>query len=111
MEQVRAHERELVTYALERLRAVAGVDAPRPVRRRAARRAVSFALDGIHPHDVAEILGREGVCVRAGHHCCQPLMRRLGVGASSRASFGVHNTLEDVDALVAGLAKVREVFA
>ena len=72
---------------------------------------VSFALEGIHPHDVAEILGRQGICVRAGHHCAQPLMRRLGVGATSRASFGVHNTHEDVDALIAGLAQVQEVFA
>ena len=72
---------------------------------------VSFALEGIHPHDVAEILGRQGICVRAGHHCTQPLMRRLGVGATSRASFGVHNTHEDVDALIAGLAQVQEVFA
>jgi cysteine desulfurase / selenocysteine lyase len=71
---------------------------------------VSFALDGVHPHDVAEILGRQGVCVRAGHHCAQPLMRRLGVGATSRASFGVHNSHDDVDALIAGLDTVWEVF-
>ena len=60
---------------------------------------------------MAEILGREGVCVRAGHHCAQPLMRRLGVPASTRASFAVHNTREDIDALIAGLGKVQEVFA
>ena len=111
MEHVRDHERELVAYALERLRAIDSITLhgpPDPAQRGAL---VSFALEGIHPHDVAEILGREGICVRAGHHCCQPLMRRLGVGATSRASFGVHNTHEDVDALVAGLAKVREVFA
>jgi cysteine desulfurase / selenocysteine lyase len=82
---------------------------PRDAAERGA--LVSFALDGVHPHDVAEILGRQGVCVRAGHHCAQPLMRRLGVGATSRASFGVHNTHDDVDALIAGLAKVQEVFA
>jgi cysteine desulfurase/selenocysteine lyase len=111
MEQVRAHERELVTYAIERLSAVPGIvlHGPRDAAQRGA--LVSFELEGVHPHDVAEILGRQGVCVRAGHHCCQPLMRRLGVGASSRASFGVHNTTEDVDALIAGLAKVTEVFA
>jgi cysteine desulfurase/selenocysteine lyase len=111
MEQLRAHERELVAYGLERLRGVAGVTLhgpPDPAERGAL---ISFALDGIHPHDVAEILGRDGICVRAGHHCAQPLMRRLGVGATSRASFGVHNTDEDVDALIAGLAKVQEVFA
>jgi cysteine desulfurase/selenocysteine lyase len=111
MEHVRAHERELVGYTLERLRAVAGVSlhGPSDPARRGA--VVSFALEGIHPHDVAEILGRDGICVRAGHHCAQPLMRRLGVSATSRASFAVHNTHEDVDALIAGLAKVQEIFA
>ena len=69
-----------------------------------------FVLDGVHPHDVAEILGRDGVCVRAGHHCAQPLMRRLGVPASSRASFAVHSTPEEVDRLVEGLHHVRRVF-
>jgi cysteine desulfurase/selenocysteine lyase len=111
MEHVRAHERELVTYTLERLGAVPGVSLhgpPDPAQRGAV---VSFALDGIHPHDVAEILGRDGICVRAGHHCAQPLMRRLGVSATSRASFAVHNTDEDVDALIAGLAKVQDIFA
>ncbi len=71
---------------------------------------VSFALDGVHPHDVAEILGSQGVCVRAGHHCAQPLMRRLGIKASSRASFAIHSVREDVDRLVDGLHRVREVF-
>ena len=71
----------------------------------------AFAIDGVHPHDVAEILGREGVCVRAGHHCAQPLMRRLGVSATTRASFAVHSTREEVDRLIDGLGTVREVFA
>ena len=111
MEHVREHERDLVAYTLERLRAVPGasIHGPSDPDQRGA--LVSFALDGIHPHDIAEILGRQGVCVRAGHHCAQPLMRCLGVGASSRVSFGVHNTHEDVDAFIAGLAKVQEVFA
>ena len=111
MEHVRAHERELVSYALDRLGAVPGVTLHGPADPAQRGALISFALDGIHPHDVAEILGRQGICVRAGHHCTQPLMRRLGVGATSRASFGVHNTHEDVDALIAGLAKVTEVFA
>ena len=108
MDAVREHARDVVGYALERLREVAGP------RRSTARRDLeqrgswsSFALDGIHPHDVAEILGREGVCVRAGHHCAQPLMRRLGVPATTRASFAVHSTREDVDRLVDGLGTVR----
>ena len=68
-------------------------------------------MDGVHPHDVAEILGREGVCVRAGHHCAQPLMRRLGSPASTRASFAVHTTHEDVDRLIDGFGSVRKIFA
>ena len=112
MDAVRAHERDLAGYALERLARGAGLDAPRPARRSTRRGAlVSFALDGIHPHDVAEILGREGVCVRAGHHCAQPLMQRLGVAATTRASFAVHTTRDDVDRLIDGLGEVQEVFA
>jgi cysteine desulfurase / selenocysteine lyase len=111
MEQVRDHERELVAYAIERLSAVPGITLHGPLDPSERGALVSFALDGIHPHDVAEILGRQGVCVRAGHHCAQPLMRRLGVGATSRASFAVHNTHHDVDTLIAGLAEVQRIFA
>jgi cysteine desulfurase / selenocysteine lyase len=111
MDHVRTHERELVAYALDRLEGVEGlrVLGPRDPADRGA--LVAFTLDGVHPHDVAEILGAQGVCVRAGHHCAQPLMRRFGVAATTRASFAVHNTREDVDRLVDGLDKVREVFA
>ena len=70
---------------------------------------VSFALDGAHPHDIGEILGREGVCVRAGHHCAQPLMRKLGVSATARASFAVHNSAGDLQRLIDGLFEVRRV--
>ncbi len=111
MEHVRAHERQLVAYTLERLRAVPGISLHGPLHPDQRGALISFALEGIHPHDVAEILGRDGICVRAGHHCAQPLMRRLGVGATSRASFAVHNTDEDVDALIAGLGKVQDIFA
>jgi cysteine desulfurase/selenocysteine lyase len=111
MDQVREHEQALVAYALERLGAVEGLTIHGPLAPASRGAVVSFSLEGVHPHDVAEILGRQGVCIRAGHHCAQPLMRRLGVGATSRASFAVHNTDEDVDALVRALAKVREVFA
>jgi cysteine desulfurase / selenocysteine lyase len=111
MEQVRDHERELVAYAIERLSAVPGITLHGPLDPSERGALVSFALDGIHPHDVAEILGRQGVCVRAGHHCAQPLMRRLGVGATSRASFAVHNTHHDVDTLITGLAEVQRIFA
>ena len=71
---------------------------------------LSFVLDGVHPHDVGTILDREGVAIRAGHHCCQPLMHRLGVAATARASLALYTTREEIDALAAALHKVREVF-
>ena len=108
MGAVRAHEREVTAYAVERLGELDGIELHGPVERGAL---VSFAVDGVHPHDVAEILGSRGVCVRAGHHCAQPLMRRLGVAATTRASFAVHSTHEEVDRLVAGLRDVQRIFA
>jgi cysteine desulfurase / selenocysteine lyase len=111
MEAVREHESDLTAYALERLSAVPGVAIQGPLDAAERGALVSFTVEGVHPHDVAEILGAQGVCVRAGHHCAQPLMKRFGVGATSRASFAVHNTREDVDRLIDGLAKVQEVFA
>jgi len=110
IDDIRAHERELVAYALERLAEVPDLEihGTRDPDRRGA--VISFALGHAHPHDVGEILGREGVCVRAGHHCAQVLMAHLGVAATSRASFAIHNTREDVDALVDGLATVAKVF-
>jgi cysteine desulfurase/selenocysteine lyase len=111
MDAVRAHEADLTAYALERLGELDDVriHGPREVERRGA--LVSFTLKGIHPHDVSEIIGRRGVCVRAGHHCAQPLMQHLGESATTRASFAVHTTREEVDALVDGLNEVRRIFA
>ena len=111
MDAVRAHELDLSAYALERLRALEGVRVfgPSSVEERGG--VVSFAIDGIHPHDVSELINREGVCVRAGHHCAQPLMRCLGVPATARASFGPYTVREDVDALVDALETARRVFA
>jgi cysteine desulfurase/selenocysteine lyase len=111
MDAVRAHARDVVGYAVERLDDVPDVTLYGPADADQRGSVTAFALDGIHPHDVAEILGRDGVCVRAGHHCAQPLMRRLGVSATSRASFAVHSTHEDVDRLIEGLDTVQEVFA
>jgi cysteine desulfurase/selenocysteine lyase len=110
MARVREHERELTELMLARLAEVPGVRAvgPPPGRERGA--LVSFTVDGMHPHDIAELLGREGVCVRAGHHCAQPLMRCLGVAATARASLGVYNEESDIDALVAALLKGQKVF-
>jgi cysteine desulfurase/selenocysteine lyase len=111
MEAVRVHETDLTAYALERLAEIPGltVHGPLSADRRGA--LVSFSVEGVHPHDVAEILGRGGVCVRAGHHCAQVLMTKLGVAATSRASFAIHNTRSDVDRLIDGLGRVKEVFA
>jgi cysteine desulfurase/selenocysteine lyase len=111
VDAIRAHELDLTGYALDRLGEVPGLEVHGPRDPEARGALVSFALEGTHPHDVAEILARRGVCVRAGHHCAQPLMQRLGVSATSRASFSVHNTREDVDALVDGLGEVRRIFA
>ncbi|MEA2481429.1 MAG: cysteine desulfurase / selenocysteine lyase, partial [Thermoleophilaceae bacterium] len=101
---------DLVTYTLERLAEVPGLTVYGPPAGEGRGTAVSFAIDGVHPHDVAEILARDNVCIRAGHHCAQPLMRRLGVPATTRASFAVHNTRADVDRLVDGLSNVRSIF-
>jgi cysteine desulfurase/selenocysteine lyase len=110
MDTVRAHERELTEYALERLPEVEGITifGPTDLDRRGG--VISFALEGLHPHDIAELLGRDGVCIRAGHHCAQPLMRHLGVPATARASFHVYNNRQDVDTLVDALNKARKVF-
>jgi cysteine desulfurase/selenocysteine lyase len=110
MDSVRAHEAELTAYALERLPEVPGITLFGPTELDKRGGAISFALEGLHPHDVAELLGREGVCIRAGHHCAQPLMRHLGVAATARASFHVYNSRADVDRLVDALNKAREVF-
>jgi cysteine desulfurase/selenocysteine lyase len=111
MENVREHGRNVTGYALERLSEIEGltIHGSRDLDVRGS--LVSFALDGVHPHDVSEILGRADVCVRAGHHCAQPLMRRLGAPASTRASIAVHNTPEDIDRLIDALGSVKEIFA
>jgi cysteine desulfurase/selenocysteine lyase len=110
MEAVRAHEREITEYALERLATVSAltVYGPEDVSERGG--LVSFTIDGIHPHDLAELCNREAVCIRAGHHCAQPLMRHLGVAATARASFSVYNGRDDVDRLVEALEAAKRVF-
>ncbi len=111
MDAVRAHERDLTAYTLGRLEDVEGLRAFGPVDPDLRGGVVSLELKGIHPHDLAEICDREHVCIRAGHHCAQPLMREMGVPATARASFHVYNTRDDVDRLIAALQKAREVFA
>ncbi len=109
LEAIEEHERELATYALDRLADVPGlVSYGPPPERRAG--IVSFNLEDVHPHDVAQVLDSEGVAIRAGHHCCQPLMAKLGVAATNRASFYLYTIPEEIDRLVDGLHKVRKVF-
>lgn len=110
MENVRAHEVELTGYALKALGRVDGVRIFGPTDLSQRGGVVSFNYGDVHPHDVSTIVDQEGVAIRAGHHCCQPLMRRLGETATARASFYVYNGPEDVDALVRGLEQVKEVF-
>jgi len=109
MSAVRAHEQQITTLATERLSAIPDIRiyGPSPDRRSGV---VSFTVGDVHPHDLATILDEGGVCIRAGHHCAQPLMRRLNVPATARASFYVYNTEADVDALVAGIERARDVF-
>ena len=110
MEAVAAHEREIADVALERLASVTGLRIFGPPRSPDRLGPVSFELEGVHAHDVAEILDRHGVAVRAGHHCAQPLMDRLGVSATARASFGVYTKPDEIDRLVDGLNDARRVF-
>ncbi|MFM7232129.1 MAG: aminotransferase class V-fold PLP-dependent enzyme [bacterium] len=110
MEHVFAHDRALARYAMERLAEVPGVRVLGPPADRRGG-VVAFTVEGVHPHDVAMVLDRDGVCVRAGHHCAQPLHDQLGIPASARASFHCYSVPEDVDALVTGLAEVRRLFA
>jgi cysteine desulfurase/selenocysteine lyase len=110
MERVREHERELTGYLLARLAEVPGLHVAGPPRAAQRGGLASFTIEGMHPHDIAELADRGGVCIRAGHHCAQPLMRCLGVAATARASVGVYNTATDVDALIDALQAGRRVF-
>jgi len=109
LDAITAYERELLAYGTQALSDVPGLRLIGTAERKAS--VLSFVLDGVHPHDIGTILDLEGVAVRTGHHCAQPVMDRFGVPATARASIALYNTRADVDALVAGLAKVREVFA
>jgi cysteine desulfurase/selenocysteine lyase len=110
MERVRAHERELTQIMLDELAGVPGLSIVGPPEAASRGGLISFTIEGLHPHDIAELANREGVCIRAGHHCAQPLMRRLGVGATARASVGVYSEPWEIKALAAALKKGREVF-
>ena len=109
MDAISAHEHEITEYALERLEEVPGVKLLGPAAQYKGGVA-AFTLDGVHPHDVAQILDQDGIAVRAGHHCAQPLHERFGLPATSRASFYLYNTKDEVDLLVNGIYKVKELF-
>ncbi|HLF13670.1 MAG TPA: cysteine desulfurase [Bacteroidota bacterium] len=108
IDAVREHEEELLSCATSRLSSVPGLRIVGTARQKAG--VISFTLDDIHPHDIGTILDAEGIAVRTGHHCAQPVMRRFGIPATVRASFGLYNTTEEVDALAEGLGKVKDIF-
>jgi cysteine desulfurase / selenocysteine lyase len=107
LDRIAAHEHALLVHGTERLTALAGLRLVGTAREKAS--VLSFLVDGAHAHDVGSILDREGIAVRTGHHCAMPVMTRFGIAATARASLAVYNTREDIDALVEGLAKVREI--
>ena len=102
------HEHALLEYATERLQANNAITIYGTAKEKAA--VISFAIEGVHPHDVGTILDFEGIAVRAGHHCAQPVMDRFRVPATTRASFGIYSDFDDVDALIRGIGKVQEIF-
>ena len=108
LERIRAHETELLDYALRRLSAVAPLSLIGTAANRTS--VISFVIEGVHPHDIAHVLDTSGVAIRAGHHCAQPVMARFGVPATARASFGLYNTLGEVDALAEALEMVEALF-
>jgi cysteine desulfurase/selenocysteine lyase len=108
MDRIAAHEHDLLTYATEAFTQLKGVRIVGTARNKAA--VLSFTLQGVHPHDVGTILNEDGVAVRTGHHCAQPVMRRFGIPATARASFYLYNTFAEVDALVAGIRRVQKIF-
>jgi cysteine desulfurase/selenocysteine lyase len=109
LERVAAHEDHLLAYATERISSLPGVRLIGTAQEKAA--VLSFVLEGAHPHDIGTVLDQEGIAVRTGHHCAQPVMQFFGVPATARASFALYNTEEEVDALMRGICKVQEIFA
>lgn len=109
LDRIAAYENELLQYATEQIRGLAGARIVGTARKRAG--LVSFVLEGVHPHDLGTVLDRQGIAARAGHHCAMPVMELFGIPGTTRASFAFYNTREEIDALVAAVAKAREVFA
>jgi len=109
LDRIEAHERDLLRQATESLSTIPGIRLIGTAKEKAS--VLSFVMDGIHPHDIGTILDQEGIAIRTGHHCAQPVMERFGIPATARASFAFYNTREEVNALVKGIDRVREVFA
>jgi cysteine desulfurase/selenocysteine lyase len=108
MDEIERHERQLAAYAYDKLSSIEGVTIYGPKEDRVG--LVTFNLEDVHPHDVATVLDSKGIAIRAGHHCCQPLMRWLNVSATARASFYLYNTEEDIDRLADALIQTKEFF-
>jgi cysteine desulfurase/selenocysteine lyase len=109
VDRVTVHERDLLAYGTNALMEIPGVRLTGTARHKAG--ILAFVMDNVHPHDIGTVLDRHGIAIRAGHHCCQPLMARLGVPATARASFALYNTREEIDALAGALRSAQEVFA
>jgi len=109
LDRIAAYEHELLEYATEIIGAIPGVKIIGSAREKAS--VLSFTVDGIHPHDVGTILDQEGIAIRAGHHCAQPVMKRFDVPATARASLAFYNTKEEIDALAEGIQRAVEVFS
>ena len=109
LDAIAAYEHDLLVYGTTALNAVPGLRLIGTAKEKAG--VLSFVLEGIHPHDIGTILDRQGIAIRTGHHCAQPLMQRFGIPATARASLAVYNTMDELDALVAGVYKLKEVFA
>jgi cysteine desulfurase/selenocysteine lyase len=108
LDRIAAHEHDLLAYATERVAQLDGVRIIGTAREKAA--VLSFYVGDVHPHDVGTLLNEDGIAVRTGHHCAQPVMQRFGVPATARASFAFYNTFDEVDALVAGIRRVQQIF-
>jgi cysteine desulfurase/selenocysteine lyase len=107
LDEIEAHEADLLDYATQKVGEIPGVTIVGTAREKAG--VLSFVMQDIHPHDIGTILDSEGIAVRTGHHCAQPVMQRYGIPATARASFGLYNTRKEIDALAAGIRKVQEV--
>jgi len=108
IDRIHAHETDLLDYATDQVNRIPGVRIIGTAEKKAA--VLSFVVDGVHPHDVGTLLNEEGVAIRTGHHCAQPVMQRFGIPATSRASFAFYNTHSEIDVLVAGIKRVQKVF-